>query len=82
MKKKVSALMFALVAVLALTVPAFASTPTYNMPDVGASFSTALGGMWTNILEMVTIVLPAGLAILGISLVIGLGRKFIRMFVK
>jgi hypothetical protein len=81
MKKALIRVMFALVAVFALAAPAFASTAnTYTMPDIGTAFSGSLAALWTNVLDVVTIVLPAGLAIMGIAIAIGLGKKFIKMF--
>jgi hypothetical protein len=56
------------------------ATPTYAMPEIGTHFGTALNALWTNVLDVVVIVLPAGLAIMGLAIAIGLGKKFIKMF--
>jgi hypothetical protein len=83
MKKALSRVLFAVIAVVALALPAFADTaPTYAMPNIGTQFGTALQSLWANVIDIIALVLPAGLAIMGISIAVGLGRKFIRMFAK
>ncbi len=78
--KRVISVLFAVVALAALAIPAFAAEVTYEMPDMDSAFGDSLSGLWTNVLGIVELVLPAGLAIMGVSIAIGLGKKFIRMF--
>jgi hypothetical protein len=84
MKRSIISVMALVVLVATMAIPVLADTgtPGFAMPQIGTHFGNALQVLWSNIIDLIVIVLPAGLAIMGMSIAIGLGKKFIRMFAK
>lgn len=57
-------------------------TETNIYTTIGESFSTGMEDIVQGITGMVALVLPAGLAIVGISLAIGWGKKILKTLGK